>query len=330
MMFINKFHLLFIVITVQTVQAQVKEFTQDRIPAKSIYTVAEGRLSGKYQSFYLNGKRKAEGELINGYRNGKWTVWDSLGNKRMERVYENPFEFERIWPPVPKNKLVQLLIKNKYPLQYDSNGIVLYAKIFANNVNWRHKFWRILTPDHNEQLFSNNRLYHLLCNWIQQNKLSVYNPVDDRFSTVFSTMQSDSLVKLYRKKKPFAYELKEEVFFDMERLVSEKRILGICPLIKNGADTMRLFWVYYPDARILLGKEAVSNNAGNTQVKSLDDLFIFRQFSSTIIKSTFDNPYDLPLNKYYFYYAESLKKEQEALELIIIEAENDRWLDLTN
>ena len=64
-------------------------------------------------------------------------------------------------------------------------------------------------------------------------------------------------------------------------------------------------------------------------IKTLDDLFVFRNFSSAIIKSTVDNPYDSYIKDFPRMNDKLFLEIQEALELRIIEDENNTWISLT-
>jgi len=88
------------------------------------------------------------------------------------------------------------------------------------------------------------------------------------------------------------YYIKEDWFFDMERSVMEKRIIGIAPVINKfdeygdikGLQT--LFWLYYPECELMF-----QNHTGYVrkvdEVKfSYTDLFRKRSFSTTIIKKS--------------------------------------------
>jgi len=298
----------------------------DRVPCKCVYTAEQGRLTGPYVSFYNNGSKRCEGNLVNGYRTGRWIVWDSTGQKRMERMYKNPFEFTRIYPPIPNEGPIPLLSQNRYRLEYDSNGIIKYAKLKAENAIWRHKYWRRLAPANNAILFKDNSILKIFLDQLVSRSLTVFDITDDRFTT---PLDPDKLLNEIgtQKIELVALELKEENIFDMERLVSEYRIIGICPIVKVNGETRSLFWVYYPDIRKRFGQEKLTIN--DPAIRSLDDLFTFRRFSSAIIKTTVDNPFDRFLKDIPGITASNMAKEQEAQELILIEEENNIWLGLT-
>ena len=60
-----------------------------------------------------------------------------------------------------------------------------------------------------------------------------------------------------------------------------------------------LWWIYYPDARPIFSKFEVYNPKNFAARMSWEDLFESRMFSSYIVKSTVDNPFDLPLSAIY-------------------------------
>jgi Gliding motility associated protein GldN len=307
---------------------QIRTVILDRENVECIYNLDNGRISGNYISYYNNGIKKSEGVLENGYRSGKWIVWDSAGRKRMERIYKNPFEFKRVFPPIPNEGPIPLLAENTYQLEYNADGIVEYAKLKAEDAVWRHKFWRYLKPVNNDILFRENRILKIIFELIKSNKTTVYDIVDDRFTT---PIKNDSIVSLITADNVelVGLKLKEEGIFDMGRLVFEYRILGFCPVVKINGQQQELFWIYYPDLRKYLSKEIVIQKTGLPNINTLDDLFIFRHFSSSIIKSTIDNPYNRYIKDFPRITDKIILEIQEALELIIIEDENNIWISLT-
>lgn len=127
--------------------------------------------------------------------------------------------------------------------------------------------------------------------------LPVYNLNDptkiDSFVVTCNTLNPDDIVK---------FRVKEEWIFDRESSRMFVRIIGIAPCkTQYGTDkkTERgvspLFWIYYPDLRPTLAKHEVYNpkNMGMSRM-TWEELFEARMFSSYIVKSTLDNPY----NKY--------------------------------
>jgi antitoxin component YwqK of YwqJK toxin-antitoxin module len=53
------------------------------------FTYKEGRLHGKAQIWYSNGKMKRKGSFQNGKLSGKWEYWDQKGNMLCETTYQD-------------------------------------------------------------------------------------------------------------------------------------------------------------------------------------------------------------------------------------------------
>jgi gliding motility associated protien GldN len=100
------------------------------------------------------------------------------------------------------------------------------------------------------------------------------------------------------------YQIKEEWVFDKQSSRLHVRILGICPekTIKQPDGSFLavspLFWVYYPDLRPMLAKFEAYNGKNYGARMSWEELFESRMFAARIVKSTIDNPGDLPINGY--------------------------------
>jgi gliding motility associated protien GldN len=97
------------------------------------------------------------------------------------------------------------------------------------------------------------------------------------------------------------YQIKEEWVFDKESSRMHVRILGIAPekAVKNADGSLRgvlpIFWVYYPDLRPMLARYEAYNGKNFGARMSWEELLESRMFASRIIKSTVDNPADLPI-----------------------------------
>jgi hypothetical protein len=294
-----------------------------------VYNTYKGRVTGEYVSYHSNGKIMSKGTLVNGYKTGLWCVWDSIGRKRIERNYKNPFEFIRIIPSIPQRGPIPLLAENTYKMKYNSEGFIEYANIKSEDAIWRHKNWRIIDPTNNENLFDNKGLFTTIQKLALDGKIQLFDTIDDRFTTVINKEK----VKDYFNVKTvevIGYLIKEESIFDLNRQVSEYRIIGICPMVKVNDESFsrNWFWVYYPDIRKYLAKEIVTSK--DKRIKTLDDLFIFRDFESRITKTTIDNPYDLPFVKYPKITSnDQIRTLAEETEIVIIEADNKLLLSLT-
>lgn len=105
----------------------------------------------------------------------------------------------------------------------------------------------------------------------------------------------------------YQYQIKEEWIFDKQTSRLYVRILGIAPMMKTFAsdgtalskDLYPLFWIYYPDLRPILAKRDVYNGKNYGARMSWEELFESRMFSSYIIKSTLDNPFNQTLAEMY-------------------------------
>ncbi len=105
----------------------------------------------------------------------------------------------------------------------------------------------------------------------------------------------------------YKFQIKEEWIFDKESSRLFVRIIGIAPVIPYRLSTgdivanseRPVWWVYYPDLRPILAKYEVYNPKNVGAQMTWEELFESRMFSSYIIKSTIDNPFDLPLSSVY-------------------------------
>jgi len=105
----------------------------------------------------------------------------------------------------------------------------------------------------------------------------------------------------------YKFRIKEEWIFDKESSRMFVRIIGIAPVIPFKLSTglvmensdRAVWWVYYPDLRPVLAKYEVYNPKNMGAQMTWEELFEDRMFSSYIVKSSIDNPYDIPLATLY-------------------------------
>lgn len=284
---------------------------------KSIYQTTQGRINGNYTSYYKNGIKKAEGNFENNLRIGKWTVWDTLGNVKMIRIYSDPFTFERIIPKVPDDKPIKLLNIPRYKIKYNEEGYITYAYVKESDVSYHRRIWRFISPKENPILFEKDLLFRLLNKHILDSTIKAYSTKDDEFREVFMPKIDTTTVKV------IGFKIKEDFFFDMNRVVSDTRVIGICPVVINQItnDTIDAYWVYHPQAREHLAQINIESNSIPEKIKTLDDLFFYRYFYGRIIKKS--NVYDRQPT----YILEPSNSEKIDIELI--EKEHDIWINLT-
>jgi gliding motility associated protien GldN len=217
-------------------------------------------------------------------------------------------------------------IRDRTPLAYEH--------LRVDDAVYRHKIWREIdtrekinlpfrySADEND---GNQRFISILLKAIQDSAVTVFDPIDDRFTTPLTISQvakylgggGDSvphyddkgLVDRYDWKAReinldsiYKFKIKEEVIFDKESSRLFWRILGIAPVRNVYSSTGELqgpadvFWVYYPDMRPIFAKYEIYNGKNFGARMSWEELFETRMFSGRIIKSTMDNPFDLPIS----------------------------------
>ncbi len=176
----------------------------------------------------------------------------------------------------------------------------------------------------------NQRFISILLRAIKDGELTAFSGDDDRFTTPITadvaiaafgsgndtvpTIDREGNVVGYQVRPKaidpdsiYKFRIKEEWIFDKENSRLFVRILGIAPVMPFYLTTGEpipnsdrpLWWVYYPDARTVLAKNQVYNPRNFASKISWDDLFESRMFSSYIVQSTYDNPFNLPLSAVY-------------------------------
>jgi gliding motility associated protien GldN len=180
----------------------------------------------------------------------------------------------------------------------------------------------------------NQRFINILLNAIKSGEITAFDAaVDDRFTTPMTMkqitkqligepkviqvpnwaldpdgskgiMKDSTIVEEYNPDIVERFWIKEDVIFDKESSRMYARILGIAPLktVRNNDGSFRdvtpIFWVYYPEMRPLLAKFEAYNGKNYGARLSWEELFESRMFSSRIIKSTIENPYDQFIKNY--------------------------------
>jgi len=229
----------------------------------------------------------------------------------------------------PDEAVETTMLKDRTPLTYEN--------LRADDAMYRHKIWREIdtrekinlpfkyAADENN---GNQRFISILFKAIQDSAVTVFDAVDDRFTTpmtradVVKKMSGepiqvpvyDSLGNVTHYKTEsrdivldsfYKFRIKEEVIFDKESSRLFWRILGIAPVFNEYTaqtnqfvGTSELFWVYYPDMRPIFSKYDVYNGKNYGARMSWEDLFESRMFYGRIIKSSIDNPYDKFIEQY--------------------------------
>jgi gliding motility associated protien GldN len=218
-------------------------------------------------------------------------------------------------------------IRDRTPLAYEH--------LRVDDAVYRHKVWREIdtrekinlpfryAADENN---GNQRFISILLKAIQDGEVTVFDPIDDRFTTPLTIGDVSKKIGGGRDSVPhydatgnidrydmksreinldsfYKFKIKEEVIFDKEASRLFWRILGIAP-VKNvyssAGDfigTQDVFWVYYPDMRPIFSKYEVYNGKNYGARMTWEELFENRMFSGRITKSTIDNPFNLPISE---------------------------------
>ncbi len=300
--------------------ARKRHFYEDDL-IKCFYETCEGRVDGKYISFYKTGQKKSEGYFENNYRIGKWTVWDSTGRIRMQREYINPFTFKRIIPEIPKEATIDLLNSTRYNIQRNEDGYIEFFRLKERMVLSVKSVYRIATPINNPILFENNKLFNIINRNVILKNITTYDSKDESFRSEI-VLHNDS-----SKFKIVGFKIFEDIIFDNERLVSECRINYLIPIAVNTLtqDTIELYLVRYPQLRKYLVQERINRRDIPEKIKNFDDLFFYRYYSGTIYKES--NINDSPIVAYKI--GKEIEKEAERIELSLIENEHDIWIKFT-
>ncbi len=217
-------------------------------------------------------------------------------------------------------------VRDRIPLAYEDLRVddAVYRQKIWREIDAREKLnlpFRYAADENN----GNQRFISILLKAIQDSAVTVFDPIDDRFTTPLTISQvakalgggGDS-VPHYDDKglidridwktrevnldSFYKFRIKEEVIFDKESSRLFWRILGIAPVKNVYTSTgeyvgpVAMFWVYYPDMRPIFAKYEIYNGKNIGARMSWEELFETRMFSSRIIKTTLDNPFDLFFN----------------------------------
>ena len=145
---------------------------------------------------------------------------------------------------------------------------------------------------------------------------------DDNGDPMDTTMKEDITSEQIIK-----YYVKEDWFFDKQRGVQERRIIGIAPVryaLDDNGDIKALntmFWLYFPECRYVFQNFFVYNSENDARRMSYDDLFWKQMYSSYIHKES--NVYDRKVNNTFEGVDALLESEKIKKEIFTVE--HDLW-----
>ena len=201
---------------------------------------------------------------------------------------------------------------------------VPYTFLREADVMWSTRIWRMMDlreklnhPFYypSEKINDRMSLIDLLLWGVNNEGITPYDPVDDRFTAPMTRSDIDAkfdalddtvsipdpvtgemvqqvIEGQITSSQVKKYMLKEDWFFDRQKSVLEVRIIGICPIreyTKGDDQTIRqskVFWIYFPEARRVLANHEVFNRYNDAERKTFDDLFFKRRFSSYIVQES--------------------------------------------
>lgn len=222
-------------------------------------------------------------------------------------------------------------LNDKMTLPYDNIrwDDQVYRQVIWRIVDTREKMNQPFVYEAEEENGS-QRFFNILLKHIKEGDITAFDNVNDRFTTILPVDKlatllagpkyvkqvpdydkdplgtlgvfKDTLIRSeFNERAISSFQIKEEVIFDKETSRLHWRILGIAPMksVFNDDGSFRaafpLFWIYYPDARNILGRYEVYNPRNYGVRMSWEELFETRFFSSYITKSTLNNPTDKDL-----------------------------------
>lgn len=286
------------------------------------YGMLDGRYHGPYNSWYLSGKKRAEGTFQNNIRVGVWSVYDSTGRLRMKRQYKNNFEYETLFPEPVKEGPAVLFSQPIYRLEYGAEGFIKYFYLEERAVAVSKRLWRYMPNNSSQLFFANTKFYSTVIDSIAKGKVKVYAngyPYQE-----FEKPLSEDRIKLLMDTSHYellGFRLIEDWFFDKDRMISETRTLGLCPVVRfdSQKDSTDLGWIYLPTIRPILAAHKVSAPEPS-YIHTLDDVIFFRCFQSSVYRES----------RVYDRFKVDLSWEyQQRIETNLIEMEHDQWIFFT-
>lgn len=222
------------------------------------------------------------------------------------------------------------LVKDRAPLAYehlredDATFVVRVWRIIDAREKLNLPFRYAATEDN-----GNQRFISILLKAIKDGEVTAFSADDDRFTTPMTPEQAEGVFgggfdtskkydldgnvigyevrpKAVDPDSIYKFQVKEEWIFDKESSRLFVRIIGIAPIyafktsqgVVLDADRV-VWWVYYPDMRPIFSKYDVYNPKNSGAKMTWEELFESRMFSSYIIKSNLDNPFDVSLSAVY-------------------------------
>jgi hypothetical protein len=273
------------------------------------YSMKDGMLNGNYIAYYKNGKKKAKGEFRNNNRVGKWYVYDTSGELKIERNYRNNLDYTLVLADRTEKHLTPIL---DLP-ERDTNGCYKWYYLSKEAVIWKKRTYMFLANKNNPILSENNRLFNLLYSEGLKHNVQVFKYIknsDTSFAQSIDTKLIDT-----SSFHVIGYLIKADWFEDTTHLEMDCRVLGICPMVikkSQSLDTTGLFWMYYPQVRKYLANEKLKKTENFPDVQNMDDIFFWRYYNAIICnESSSLEPAVLPVKNSWGVIMEIIDKEHD-------------------
>jgi hypothetical protein len=303
-----------------------KEIKECRVNNEhSVYALENGQMNGAYNSYHANGKKKAEGQFVHNTRIGLWTIWDSMGGMLHQRHYaDDAYDFTVLYQ---KNKRADsFFVQTKGNLIRHADGYLALPEVTEKEIFFSTRNWRMIrNKEQNPALFDKDYFFNWLIENVLNEKMKTYVANNDKFWHKLTVEElkkkMDSLdVELV------GFRLKETMYFTVNRQHAQTQILGLAPIVrskkvKTADPEFPLFWIRVPDARKVLVQCPLPTSGFPSGIKTYDDLFFNRCFSSTIIKES--NVYSKAIDDYQNETAARAISDQ--IDMNLIEVEHNMW-----
>ncbi|MPL95786.1 hypothetical protein SDC9_41958 [bioreactor metagenome] len=266
---------------------QSKQYSDSQYSVQ--YHVRNGLLNGKYVSFYSNGNKRAEGNFSDNNRTGKWIVYDSTGQKQVVRNYKSLFSYKRVFPKPYHKGPAKLLSEPVYEVQKNSDGSNKYFHLERRHVALSNRSWLFIDAEKNKLYFSADTLMSCLKTALQKDSATVYSNKDDEFRIPLTN--TEALKMLNESARIAGFMIKQDEIFDNQRFLTESRIIGLCPLVKdNNGQYKALFWIYMPQFNKSIAQVKMQQSKLPRDIQTLEDVFFYRYFQASWVFSS--SPYD--------------------------------------
>lgn len=238
--------------------------------ADGSYAICEfnqGKLDGMYYSYYANGKLKSKGRFIQNNRAGDWVFFETSGQVRSYRCYDDNFSFAII------NGQTTSAVNLGYNKQF------LYNPINSNTVLTQRSYASNLLPADNVELFNDVQVVQVLLDIISQNNIATYE--DNSLHAVLQNtgIHSEDVVGLRL--------LENKILLPQGEV---NRVKALAFLSDDGSGGYKeMAWVNYSDIMPMLAAMPWNPTSALTKYcRNVLDVFEYRYLNLQMTQATLD------------------------------------------